>query len=176
MMDKDKLDNILHKHRLWLWGEEGGERADLSDANLRNASLSDADLSDANLRNANLRNADLSDANLRNANLRNADLSDANLRNADLNWANMHEAKGVKTYTAGLQSSRPNALLVYYPSIDQATTGCWQGTWQATKDRINSVYDADSREGKAYKLAIDYIEAQMALDGVTYGGRDNDQD
>ena len=43
--------------------------ADLSDADLRGASLSDANLSDANLRGADLSRANLSDANLRGANL-----------------------------------------------------------------------------------------------------------
>jgi len=62
---KEQLSEILAKHKAWLNNEEGGERA-----NLRNANLSCADLSDANLSNANLSYADLSDANLRNANLR----------------------------------------------------------------------------------------------------------
>ena len=86
-MDQKELNSILAKHKKWLFDEEGGERANLRranlrDANLRDANLWDADLRDANLWDAYLRNANLRDANLRNANLRNANLWDANLRGA----------------------------------------------------------------------------------------------
>ena len=96
-MAKERLAKILAKHRAWLNDEDGGERADLSGANLRGANLSGADLSEANLRGAdlreaNLRVADLSVANLRGANLRGADLSVANLRVANLSKADLSEA------------------------------------------------------------------------------------
>lgn len=68
-MTQDEIKLILDKHKKWLNGEEGGERA-----NLRGANLRDADLRNANLRYANLRYANLSDANLRDADLCNADL------------------------------------------------------------------------------------------------------
>ncbi len=80
------LKKILDEHLLWLNGE-GGSRANLSNADLR-----DANLSNANLRGANLSNADLFGANLRNADLRDADLRCANLRNADLFGANLRGA------------------------------------------------------------------------------------
>ena len=51
---QEKLKEIIASHGKWLRCENGGERADLCDANLRNA----------NLRYANLRYADLRDANL----------------------------------------------------------------------------------------------------------------
>ena len=68
---------ILEKHAKWIRGEDGGERADLRDADLRNANLRGADLRDADLYGADLRGADLFDADLRNANLRDADLCGA---------------------------------------------------------------------------------------------------
>ena len=96
-MEQKKLDEILEKHRKWLNNEEGGECANLQDAdlegadlegaNLRGANLRDADLRNANLWNADLRNADLRNANLWNANLRNANLENANLENADLDYS-----------------------------------------------------------------------------------------
>ena len=76
------IELILEKHAKWARGEDGGERADLCDANLRDADLSGADLRGADLRGANLNGADLCDADLRGANLRNANLRNANLRNA----------------------------------------------------------------------------------------------
>lgn len=95
------LEKILKKHKMWL---NGGERAnlinanlsgvnlrgiDLSEADLNGVNLSNADLSYTNLRGANLSGADLNNANLRNADLRGADLWNVNLRNADLKYANL---------------------------------------------------------------------------------------
>ena len=78
----DTLATILAKHLAWLNGQTGGERANLSGAN-----LSRADLSGANLSGANLWQADLSGANLLGANLWQANLSGANLSRADLDTA-----------------------------------------------------------------------------------------
>ena len=86
---KEELAEILRKHKLWLANGDGGERADLSGANLRYADLRYADLSGASLSDANLRYADLSGANLRGADLSYADLSGANLRYADLSGADL---------------------------------------------------------------------------------------
>jgi uncharacterized protein YjbI with pentapeptide repeats len=92
-----ELQEILHLHNMWLCGNDGGVRANLSDANLSDANLSDANLSDAdlsvaNLRVANLRGANLSGADLRGANLSGADLRGADLRDADLSVANLSGA------------------------------------------------------------------------------------
>ena len=88
-MTTGKLQEILDKHKKWLNEEEGGERADLSDADLRGADLSDADLRGADLSDADLSDADLSDADIRRADLRGADLSDADLSDADLSDADL---------------------------------------------------------------------------------------
>ena len=91
-MDSDKLKDILEKHRKWLNGEKGAERADLRGANLQGADLQGADLQvadlrDADLQVADLRRADLRGADLQWANLRGADLRDANLQGADLDFS-----------------------------------------------------------------------------------------
>lgn len=54
-----ELQIILEKHKRWLNGEYGGERADLRGADLRGAYLSEADLSEADLGGANLRRANM---------------------------------------------------------------------------------------------------------------------
>ena len=76
-ISKDELTEILRKHKMWLSGEAGGiradlSRADLSRANLRGADLCEADLCGANLSRANLRGADLYKAVLYKAVLRGA--------------------------------------------------------------------------------------------------------
>ncbi len=70
----------------------GGERFDLSFADLTDADLSQAELRRVLLRNAvligaNLRAADLADANMRDADLTGADFTEANLSGADLTGA-----------------------------------------------------------------------------------------
>ena len=72
-MNNNELQEILKNHILWL-KENGGERADLTDIDLRHADLCGADLCGADLRNADLQYANLYSADLRNADLRNADL------------------------------------------------------------------------------------------------------
>lgn len=57
-MTESDIKKTLEEHICWL-NDEGGRRADLSEANLRRANLSGADL-----RRADLRRADLSEANL----------------------------------------------------------------------------------------------------------------
>ena len=89
-MEASKLKEILEKHKMWFNGEEGGERADLSGAELRGADLRGANLYRANLNGANLRGADL-----RWANLREADLRGANLIGADLRGANLSGTYGI---------------------------------------------------------------------------------
>ena len=58
----------LRLHKLWLKGDKGGVRANLSGANLSGADLAGADLRNANLE-TNLENADLENANLAGADL-----------------------------------------------------------------------------------------------------------
>ena len=84
---EEELQEILSKHKKWLRDEQGGERANLSWANLFGANLSRADLSGANLSRANLDGANLSGANLDGA-----DLSRANLDGANLFWADLSRA------------------------------------------------------------------------------------
>ena len=89
---KEQLDDILRKHALWINNESGGERANLSGADLYQANLSGANLYQANLHEANLSGANLSGADLRGADLYQANLSRANLSGADLSGADLREA------------------------------------------------------------------------------------
>ena len=86
------IQEVLEKHRKWLVGVEGGERADLQGANLYRADLQGANLYRADLRGADLCYADLCYADLcyadlRGANLRSANLCRANLRGANVDFA-----------------------------------------------------------------------------------------
>ena len=90
-MDKQELKVIIENHKKWL-NSDGGVKADLNGADLREANLSGADLSGADLREANLSGANLNGADLREANLSGANLRWANLSGADLRWADLSGA------------------------------------------------------------------------------------
>jgi hypothetical protein len=92
MVNTAILTETLRLHSLWLADAPGGQRADLTHANLAGANLRDANLSDANLRGANLTRANLSGANLSGANLSDANLSGANLSDANLSGAYLRGA------------------------------------------------------------------------------------
>jgi hypothetical protein len=91
------IEDILHRHALWLAGSPHGERLAvhsdlLRDEVLRGAVLARADLRDADMRGADLRGADLAGATLARADLRDADLRGADLRDADLALADLEGA------------------------------------------------------------------------------------
>ena len=89
-MDQKELNAILEKHKKWLRGEEGGERADLRGADLRGALMQGALLQGAVLQGAVLRGADM-----RGACLQEAALQRANLQGAKLKWAKLGVAEDV---------------------------------------------------------------------------------
>ena len=107
---------ILEKHAKWARGEDGGERADLHNANLCDANLRNADLCNADLRNANLCYADLRDVDLRDA-----DLCNANLRNADLRGAKNTDKTAWDAYTAfyPLQCPETGSFIGYKKAADK---------------------------------------------------------
>ena len=94
VITQEELEVLLRKHKLWLENKEGGERADLTGANLKwadltGANLTRANLTWANLTGANLTWADLTGANLTRANLTWADLTGANLTRANLDYSSI---------------------------------------------------------------------------------------
>jgi hypothetical protein len=90
----EQLKEILEIHQKWLNDEDGGIRANLTDANLIDANLTDTNLAYVNLTRANLAGANLTDTNLTDAyltgaNLYRANLTYANLTDTNLNYANL---------------------------------------------------------------------------------------
>ncbi|EAC3455801.1 pentapeptide repeat-containing protein [Listeria monocytogenes] len=170
-MKQEELDIILENHEKWLRGE-GGEKADLSFANLRNANLSDANLRSADLRSANLRNANLSDADLRHtdlrhANLRCADLSDADLRHTDLtdanlNWVNWQDVRGLTVVAVQVDTARKNNQIAYIKELDIWTTGCFQGTLDELKASVEQTHKDNEKLRKRYYRVIDFILREVS--------------
>ena len=114
-MKSEELKEKLRLHKKWLNSEIGGEKADLSGADLSEANLSGADLSGADLSEANLSGADLSGANLYGADLYGANLSGADLYGADLSGANLYGANlsGANLYGANLSGANLSGANLY---------------------------------------------------------------
>lgn len=68
-MDAERLREVLEKHKKWLNGEDGGEKADLYMEDLCMADMRWEDMRGTDMRRANLYGADLYEADLRGANL-----------------------------------------------------------------------------------------------------------
>ncbi|HHX5114180.1 pentapeptide repeat-containing protein [Listeria monocytogenes] len=180
-MKQEELDIILENHGKWLLNE-GGERADLSNADLKNTNLRLADLrgaylSNANLRGANLRFADISNANLSNANLSNAnlsiaDLSNANLYNANLrgtdlsdanlNWVNWQHVEGLTVICVQVDTTRKNNQITYIKELDIWITGCFQGTLDELKASVEQTHKDNEKLRKRYYRVIDFILKEVA--------------
>ena len=164
---QERLNEIIASHSKWLLGEDGGERADLSNANLCGSNLSGTDLSGADLSGADLSGADLNGADLSRADLSGADLNGANLSGANLSGADLS-----KTYYQIVRIGRRNATTTYCVEDDNVVCGCWNnykgGTLEEFKKRVESVY---GKEGKMpykkyytqYMAAIEFFEKMAEL-------------
>lgn len=123
-MDDNELNKILDKHKKWLNHEGGGERADLSDSDLRRSDLSHSDL----------RGADLSDSNLYYSDLSFSDLSFSNLSGSDLSFSNLSNSN---LSNSNLRFSILNCSDLRKADIDYSTWPLWCGSLKAyVDDRI----------------------------------------
>ena len=168
------ITEILRLHAMWLWGEEGGQKA-----NLRGADLSKDDLSWANLSKANLRGADLSKADLRGADLSKADLSGANLIKADLRWADLSEADLRGANLSGANLSKADLLgaigiihppindprgyrciAVWYDDQWRIAAGCRWFTVDEGRRHWGPDYTGDRAIGDDYLAAVEWAAQQ----------------
>ena len=188
---------ILKKHAKWIRGEDGGERADLCGADLRNADLCNADLRNAdlcgaNLCGANLRNANLCDADLCNANLRGADLCDADLCDANLCCANLRGAKNTdKTawdaYTAfyPLQCPETGSFIGYKKAADKIVmleicadakrSSATSRKCRCSKAKVLAITNLDGSESGLSEIESDYDEDFIYCVGETVEVPDFDE-
>ncbi len=136
-----KLKAIIYKHAKWTRGEDGGERADLYDANLRDANLRGANLYGADLRYADLRGANLYGANLYGADLYGADLYGADLRGANLYGADLRCAKNI-------DKIKWNIYTAFYP-LQCPETGSFTGYKRACSYIVELEICADAKRSSA---------------------------
>lgn len=180
----EELQKILERHKKWIDDEVDGEYADLIGAdlkdadlryvNLRYANLSGADLRGVDLCKADLGSADLRYANLSRADLRGANLSDANLSNANLRGVDLSGAKlnrsntqyvnGQKVIAVQVDTSRNNNLISYFVDLGIWTTGCFQGSLEELKKRIEIAHGYNEFLRARYERVIDFILKEVEFD------------
>lgn len=179
---QEKLKEILASHSKWLRGENGGEKADLSNVDLSYINLNHTDLRGANFCGANLYRANLFGANLSGtkfcgADLFGADLSYSSLRATNLRHtnfgnsifynANLSTTSLSKTYYQIVRIGSREATTTYCVEDDNVRCGCWNknegGTLEEFKKRVESVYGENgARPNKKYytqyMAAIEFFE------------------
>ncbi|EAC2858190.1 pentapeptide repeat-containing protein [Listeria monocytogenes] len=160
-MKQEELDIILENHGKWL-RDEGGERADLTGADLRHTNLSNAVLTGADLTHANLSNADLTGADLRHANLSNAVLTGADLTHAVLTWVNWQDVRGLTVVAVQVDTTRKNNQIAYIKELHIWTTGCFQGKLYKLKASIEKTHGDNEKLRKRYYRVIDFILKEVA--------------
>ena len=174
------VNRALRLHLKWLRNEKHGKRLTIgfaislkinwSKINLSYANLSYADLSSANLRYANLSYADLSSANLRYANLSYANLSSANLSYANLSstnlsWASTINVRNLRVISCQLNTSDQNRNIAYYPDLNLITAGCFFGTLDELKKRVEEVHKKDNPSIYAkYQAVFTFIETVLEIE------------
>ena len=89
---QQELDSIFEQHKLWL-ENQGGERAQLCNADLSHRVLQNIDLRCANLIRTNFSGSDLSGSNMSEADITYADFSHANLNNTIFRDADLRNTK-----------------------------------------------------------------------------------
>ncbi|EJL3135625.1 pentapeptide repeat-containing protein [Listeria monocytogenes] len=169
-MKQEELDIILENHGKWLLNE-GGERANLSNIDLKNTNLRFANLRLAYLRgadlsNAYLRGADLSNANLRGANLRFADLRGADLSIADLSYANLSNAdlSNVNLSNAnfrGVDLSDANLNWVNWQHVEGLTVICVQVDTSRRNNQIAYIKELDIWTTGCFQGTLDELKASV---------------
>ena len=142
-METNKLMEILNKHKMWLDDVEGGEKANLSGADLRYVNLRYVNLSDADLSGANLRGANLSGANQRYANLRGADLRGAKYNETTSFLALQCPEKG--SFIA-YKKCRDGLIVELEISEDAKRSSATTRKCRASKARVINITNIDNTE------------------------------
>ncbi|ENE6889530.1 pentapeptide repeat-containing protein [Listeria monocytogenes] len=174
-MNQEELDIILENHGKWL-RNEGGEKADLSNADLKNTNLRFANLRlaylrganlrlaylrGANLRFADLRGADLSNVNLSYANLSIADLNNANLSNADLSNADLSNVNLSNANFRGVDLSDAYLNWVNWQHVEGLTVICVQVDTTRKNNQIAYIKELDIWITGCFQGTLDELKASV---------------
>ena len=144
------VNRALRLHLKWLRNEKHGKRLTIGLA----ISLK------INWSKINLRSADLRSADLRWADLRSADLRWANLR-----WASTINAMNLRVISCQLNTSDQNRNIAYYPDLNLITAGCFSGTLDELKERVEKVHKENNPSIYAkYQAVFTFIETVLEIE------------
>ncbi len=175
-MNKEELRAILEKHKKWMLGKSGGKRAmlietDLSCADLSCADLSGANLSCSDLTYADLTGADLTEAKLICSDLSHADLTGVDLTDADLTGTMTKQMIGKSVISVQVDTSRPNNTISYWVDLGIWTTGCFQGSLDELKEKIEETHKDNAFLRERYYRVIHFILQEADEDNGRIEGK-----
>ena len=158
--------------------------ANFSEADFRSANFSEADFSSANFRWANFRSADFREANFSEADFRSADFRWADFRWADFRSADFREANfseadwndvklnyinsictnGLTVISCQLNTSDQNRSIQYWKGLGIVTAGCFSGTLDELKRRVETVHKENKVVYDKYQAVFKYIDTVLELE------------
>jgi len=162
-MNASELKIILDKHAKWLNSGDGGEKANLTRANLYGVNLIGANLYEANLSGANLREANLSGANLREANLSGAYLSGADLYGANLTGAYLYRANAIISFGPIGKEKRIGYAWLDKDGKAVIKLGCHEANLKDTVKAIQAKYGKKSTYEAVVKVCVEELEGKETI-------------
>lgn len=165
-MDLKQIKEILEAHAKWVRGEEGGERANLMNADLTGVDLTGADLtrailSGAILRGAILRGAIMRGAILTNVDLTGADLTNTILTNTILSGAGIQMAYGKNICSVSGRQGEEGRMITLLAEGYQSEwiffCGCFRGTLAELKTWLKENRKGNSYEMKSTMLCVRFL-------------------
>jgi hypothetical protein len=129
-MDSNKLAEIIREHKKWLTGD-GGQRADMRDANMRGANMQGADMRGADMRDANMQRADMQGADMRDANMQGANMQGTILDG--INWL---------AYI-GIVPNKSGTAYAYKVTTANGTGIAYSGIDYLNNDKFEEAVDTD---------------------------------
>lgn len=98
-------------------------------------------------------------------NLSSADLRSANLSSADLRWASTINAMNLRVISCQLNTSDQNRNIAYYPDLNLITAGCFFGTLDELKERVEEARKKDNPSIYAkYQAVFTFIETVLEIE------------
>ena len=182
---KENLAKILKEHAEWLENNNKGNRADLSNTDLREhadiirkanmskanmsganmswadmsgADMSWADMSGANMSGADMSWADMSWANMSGANMSGANMSKADMSGADMSGANMSGADMSKKYISITRIGSRKGMTTYCFDDDIIWCGCFRGTLEEFEKQVKETHKDNPQFLKEYLGFIKYLK------------------
>ena len=122
------------------------------------------DFSSADFSSADFSSADFSSADFRWANFRWADFRWADWNNVRLNYINSICTNGLTVISCQLNTSDQNRSIQYWKGLGVVTAGCFSGTLDELKRRVETVHKENKVVYDKYQAVFKYIDTVLELE------------